>query len=162
MKIVVTADTHLPKKSRGLPEELRIDLLKSDLIIHAGDFQTIEIYQQLKDFGELIAVAGNVDHPDLKELLPQKMIIEKKGLKIGLVHGDGAGKTTEKRALETFQHDDVGVIIFGHSHIPFSRYQNGIFLFNPGSPTDKRKLPYFSHGILTIGDSWKIEHKFYV
>ncbi|MFP3472622.1 metallophosphoesterase family protein, partial [Micrococcus sp. SIMBA_144] len=71
------------------------------------------------------------------------------------------GKTTEKRALEAFEGEDVDVIIFGHSHIPFSRFMKGILLFNPGSPTDKRKLPYYSHGVLTIEETWKIEHVFY-
>ncbi|WP_044336644.1 metallophosphoesterase family protein [Rossellomorea aquimaris] len=161
MKIIVVSDTHMPKIRRGLPEILKEDLKKSDLIIHAGDFQTLDVYNEFMEYGELVAVVGNVDDPDLQALLPQKRIIMKKGLKIGVVHGDGMGKTTEKRALEAFQPDEVDLIIFGHSHIPYSRYMKGVFLFNPGSPTDKRKLPYFSHGVLTIEDTWKIEHKFY-
>ncbi|RBO99681.1 metallophosphoesterase [Rossellomorea aquimaris] len=161
MKIIVVSDTHMPKKRRGLPEILKEDLRKSDLIIHAGDFQTLDVYKEFMGYGELIAVVGNVDDPDLQEVLPQKRIIMKKGLKIGVVHGDGKGKTTEKRALEAFESDEVDLIVFGHSHIPYSRYMKGRLLFNPGSPTDKRKLPYFSHGVLTIEDTWRIEHKFY-
>jgi uncharacterized protein len=161
MKIIVVSDTHMPKKRRGLPEILKEDLMSSDLIIHAGDFQTLDAYREFMEYGELIAVVGNGDNADLQALLPPKRIIKKKGLKIGVVHGHGKGKTTEKRALEAFESDDVDLIVFGHSHIPYSRYMKGRLLFNPGSPTDKRKLPYFSHGVLTIEDTWKIEHKFY-
>ncbi len=161
MKIVIVSDTHMPRKGRELPEALIEDLKSSDLIIHGGDFQTIEMYKEFMVYGELIAVAGNVDSEELHTLLPKKRVIEKMGLKIGVIHGDGTGKTTEKRALEAFEDDEVDVIIFGHSHIPYSRYMKGVFLFNPGSPTDKRKLPYYSHGVLTIGDTWKCEHIFY-
>lgn len=161
MKIVIVSDTHMPRKGRGLPEPLRNDLMDSDLIIHVGDFQTFDVYEEFKKYGELIAVVGNVDRVELQSMLPKRRIIEKKGLKIGIVHGDGKGKTTEKRALEAFEDEDVDIIIFGHSHIPFSRFMKGILLFNPGSPTDKRKLPYYSHGILTIEKTWKIEHIFY-
>ncbi|MGM0827917.1 MAG: metallophosphoesterase family protein [Bacillota bacterium] len=161
MKIIVVSDTHMPKKRRGLPEILKDDLRKSDLIIHAGDFQTLDVYREFMEYGELIAVVGNVDNSDLQAFLPKKRIIKKKGLKIGVMHGDGKAKTTEKRVLEAFESDEVDLIVFGHSHIPYSRYMKGRLLFNPGSPTDKRKLPYFSHGVLTIEDTWKIEHKFY-
>ena len=161
MKIVIVSDTHLPRKGRGLPAHLHKDLMESDLIIHAGDFQTSEVYKEFMGYGELIAVVGNVDCIDLQTLLPKKRIVETKGLKIGIVHGDGKGKTTEIRALEAFKEDEVDVIIFGHSHIPYSRFMKGVFLFNPGSPTDKRKLPFYSHGVLTIEDTWRIEHIFY-
>ncbi|CAN7364845.1 metallophosphoesterase family protein [Rossellomorea sp. LjRoot5] len=161
MKIVIVSDTHMPRKGRSLPDPLQKDLTDSDLIIHGGDFQTLDVFEAFKRYGELIAVSGNVDNVELQSLLPKRRIIEKKGLKIGIVHGDGKGKTTEKRALEAFDDVDVDVIIFGHSHIPYSRFMKGVLLFNPGSPTDKRKLPYYSHGVLTIGDTWKIEHIFY-
>lgn len=161
MKIVIVSDTHMPRKGRDLPFLLKKDLMESDLIIHGGDFHTVDVYKEFEEYGELIAVVGNVDRPELQSLLPKKRTIELMGMKIGLVHGDGKGKTTEKRVLEAFDEEQVDVIIFGHSHIPFSRYMKGALLFNPGSPTDKRKLPYYSHGILTIGDTWKIEHQFY-
>ncbi|MFI8687409.1 metallophosphoesterase family protein [Rossellomorea sp. NPDC077527] len=161
MKIVIVSDTHMPRKGRELPRTLQKDLLESHLIIHGGDFQTLDVYKEFARYGELIGVAGNVDSDELQSLLPKKRVFEVKGLKIGVTHGDGVGKTTEKRALEAFEEENVDVIIFGHSHIPFLRFMKGVLLFNPGSPTDKRKLPYYSHGILMIEDTWKIEHKFY-
>lgn len=72
MKIIVVSDTHMPKKRRGLPEILKEDLRNGNLIIHAGDFQTLDVYKEFMEYGELIAVVGNVDDPDLKEVLPKK------------------------------------------------------------------------------------------
>ncbi|WP_317949494.1 metallophosphoesterase family protein [Rossellomorea marisflavi] len=161
MKVVIVADTHFPKKGRDLPSPLLGDLKTADHIIHAGDFQTIEHYEAFKEYGQVTAVAGNVDDKSLKEILPEKTIITLKDLRIGVVHGDGTGKTTEKRARHAFEQEEVDLIIFGHSHIPYVRVDAGVLLFNPGSPTDKRKLSHHSHGVLEIDDVWSIKHIFY-
>ncbi|MBM7584160.1 putative phosphoesterase [Bacillus pakistanensis] len=143
------ADTHL-KKYSGLPQILEHHLNSADLILHAGDWQSIDVYEALCSFGIVEGVYGNVDGDEIKNLVPKKKIIESEGKRIGLVHGDGKGKTTEKRAQDSFIEGEVDLIIFGHSHIPYSRYSKGTLLFNPGSPTAKRKLPYYSFGIITI------------
>jgi uncharacterized protein len=163
MKITVLSDTHMPRRGKGFPEALVKDMEESELIIHAGDFQTSEIYNSLSEYGELTGVVGNVDGEELKRILPKKKILEVHGIKIGIVHGDGKGKTTEKRADEAFSNEDVDIIIFGHSHIPYLRYHQGVLLFNPGSPTDRRRQPAYSHGVLLIEDesSWTLQHKFY-
>lgn len=163
MKITILSDTHLPKKGKGFPDELISDLKVSEYIIHAGDFQTVDTYNRLMEFGEMTGVAGNVDDEELKEILPKKTKLVLNGMKIGIVHGDGSGKTTEKRAEEAFNANPVDLIVFGHSHIPYLRYHQGVVLFNPGSPTDKRRQPMYSHGVLTIEDEskWSIQHKFY-
>ncbi|MFD2680476.1 metallophosphoesterase family protein [Bacillus seohaeanensis] len=161
MKIVVLSDTHMPKKGKDFPEKLISDLKECNLIIHAGDWKTVDVYESIKKYGEVIGVIGNVDGEDLKELFPLKTTIEVNDLRIGVVHGHGKGKTTERRALEAFEGENVDIIVFGHSHIPFLRYMNGILLFNPGSPTDKRKMPYFSHGIIEINDDLEVRHVFY-
>jgi uncharacterized protein len=163
MKITVLSDTHMTRGGMKFPEVLVKDLEESELIIHAGDFQTVEIFNSLKEYGELTAVAGNVDEEELKQILPTKTTRVLHGINIGIVHGDGKGKTTEKRAEEAFSNEAVDLIIFGHSHIPYLRYHQGVLLFNPGSPADKRRQPAYSHGVLTIEDesSWSIHHKFY-
>ncbi|MCC3377775.1 metallophosphoesterase, partial [Cohnella sp. REN36] len=78
--------------------------------------------------------------------------------RIGLVHGDGKSKTTERRAVDAFAKEDVHIIIFGHSHIPLLRWHEGRLLFNPGSPTDKRRQPQFSYGILELGNEVNATH----
>ncbi|WP_160718900.1 metallophosphoesterase family protein [Bacillus sp. USDA818B3_A] len=161
MKIVIISDTHLPKRAKGLPARLTAELKDADLIIHAGDWQTIDVFHELHTYGKVEGVFGNVDDEEIKKHFPEKRIIELNGFKIGVTHGHGKGKTTEKRAILAFTEDEVDCIIFGHSHIPLKKYQNGLLLFNPGSPTDKRRQKMYSFGILQIGDTIEADHIFF-
>lgn len=151
MKIVVLSDTHIPKKAKGLPEALTPDLESADLILHAGDWQDLEVFSMLAAFSKVEGVHGNVDGPEVKNLFPEKKIIQAGKFRIGLVHGHGKGKTTERRAIEAFKGEEVDCIIFGHSHIPMQKYMDGILLLNPGSPTDKRRQKQFSYAVLEVG-----------
>lgn len=161
MKIVVISDTHMPKKAKQLPERLLIDLEDCDYIIHAGDWQTEELYNELKQYGPVIGVTGNVDDPELKSLLKTKEILRAGDFLIGIVHGHGTRKTTEKRALESFEDEEVDCIVYGHSHIPVLKEIDGVIVFNPGSPTDKRRQEEFSYGILTVGERIVAQHVFF-
>ncbi|MFG6146746.1 metallophosphoesterase family protein [Halobacillus sp. B23F22_1] len=161
MEIIVISDTHLPKKNRGLPPVLKDEMKKADLVIHAGDWQTPEVYEQIKQFGDLAGVYGNVDGDEIKALVPRREILHVKGFTIGIVHGHGEKKTTEQRVIEEFAEEEVDVIIFGHSHLPLLRFVKKTMLFNPGSATDKRRLPYYSYGKLTIEEDIYASHHFY-
>ncbi|MEI3612399.1 metallophosphoesterase family protein [Pseudogracilibacillus sp. SO30301A] len=153
MKIIVTSDTHLRGKIRVLPKELLSACEQADLIIHGGDWSENFVYKTLASFADVIGVHGNVDSDEVKKQFPERQLIEVKGFKIGVTHGHGEKKTSEKRALEVFETDDVDIIIFGHSHIPMMRYVGKVLLLNPGSPTYKRKLPYFSFAMLEIKEN---------
>jgi len=161
MKIIVLSDTHMPKKAKALPPRLLEELKGADLIIHAGDWQTVDVYNHLKTFAKVEGVFGNVDGEDIKEMFPEKRIVEAGNYKIGITHGHGTRKTTEKRAVQKFADEKVDCIIFGHSHIPIKKYDQGILLFNPGSPTDKRRQEKFSFGVINIGESLEAEHIFF-
>lgn len=161
MKIVVLSDTHMPKKAKHLPQRIIKDLETADYIIHAGDWQTVELFQELKQYAEVIGVTGNVDSPELKTVMSPKEILHAGDFKIGVVHGHGTGKTTEKRAVDAFLMDEVDCIVYGHSHIPVRKETNGLLLFNPGSPTDKRRQKEFSYGILTIRGKIEAEHVYF-
>lgn len=160
MKIIVLSDTHIPKKARQLPSRLVKELETADRIIHAGDWQTLAVYEELKQYAPVDGVYGNVDGEEIKQVMPDKKIMTISGFKIGIVHGHGEKKTTEKRALEAFE-EFLDCIIFGHSHIPYVKYAKKTLLFNPGSATDKRKSPFYSFGILTIDDELRTQHIFY-
>ncbi|WP_018924001.1 metallophosphoesterase family protein [Salsuginibacillus kocurii] len=160
MKWLVISDTHMPKRAKQFPDTLEDELKKVNHIIHAGDFQTMDVYEKLSQYGKLHGVYGNIDEEDLKEQLPAKKTLEIEGFRIGLVHGHGEKKTTEKRVLEAFD-EKMDIIIFGHSHMPLLRYVGKTLLFNPGSVTDKRKLPYYSFGRLHIGEELQAEHVFF-
>ncbi|MFE4525480.1 metallophosphoesterase family protein [Cytobacillus firmus] len=161
IKILILSDTHMPKKSKQLPGVLLNEMNGCDLIIHAGDWQSIELYEKLKKYAPVEGVYGNTDNDELRVILKEKILLEKKGFKIGVVHGHGKGKTTEKRSIEAFDDEEVDAIIFGHSHIPVKKRHNGIILFNPGSPTDKRRQPNYSFGILEITDELIFNHFFF-
>jgi uncharacterized protein len=161
MNIIVISDTHMPKRAKTLPEFLVAYLKTADLIIHAGDLQTNDIYQQLLKYAPVEGVIGNVDEEELVTILPFKKIIEINGVRIGITHGHGKGKTTEKRVLSVFEGENVDIIIFGHSHIPLKKEVDGKILFNPGSPTDKRKQARYSFGRIQLGENFTIEHIFF-
>jgi putative phosphoesterase len=99
MKIIVISDTHMPKRAKSLPNRLLEELKDADLIIHAGDWQTIDVYNQLTGFAKVEGVYGNVDDENIKEMFLEKRTVEVNGFKIGITHGHGTGKTTEKRAI---------------------------------------------------------------
>lgn len=161
MKIVVVSDTHMPTVAKKLPTKLIQDLKQADLIIHAGDWQTMAVYEQLSEFADVVGVTGNVDYPDIRGHFRKKEIVTVKGFKLGITHGDGYETTTEERALAMFANDHVDWIIFGHSHIPLLKRVDKVMLFNPGSATDKRRQPTYSYGILTVGKEIEAEHVFY-
>lgn len=161
MKIVVTSDTHIKEiqTKRKLPKQLIDECASANMIIHAGDFQSIEVYEELNRYAPVKGVYGNVDSEKTREKLPAKQIIHADLFKIGVVHGHGQYKTTEKRAIKAFEDvKDLDIIVFGHSHIAYMRYVGNTLLLNPGSPTDKRKSPYHSYAILHFnGESMSCE-----
>ncbi len=161
MEIIVLSDTHIPKRAKQLPETVKDACKQADLIIHAGDWQTEQVYNEIKSYGDLVGVTGNVDSPELKRLLNRKEIVSVEGFRIGIVHGHGKGGTTESRAAAAFAPDEVDCIVFGHSHIPVLNKRDGILLFNPGSPTDKRRQKQYSFGLITIGETIHARHVLY-
>lgn len=161
MNIIITADTHLPSGKRTLPKRLLKECETADLIIHAGDWKTMDVYETLSAYTDVKGVTGNVDEDNIRSILPEQERLEIAGFKIGIVHGHGEKQTTEKRALAAFAGEDMDVIIYGHSHIPHIRYFGKTLLINPGSPTDKRKLPYYSFAILKVTDILRAELVFF-
>jgi putative phosphoesterase len=121
-----------------------------DHIIHAGDIKSVNVIDTLKKIAPVTAVSGNLDSPELNNHLRKKEILSFHKYHIGVVHGDGQKGKTVARAINCFQSDTVDCIIFGHSHNPLIQYYGDTLLFNPGSPTLKRRNPYYSFGIIEI------------
>ena len=148
MRIAVLSDTHL-RVGKTLPSFVWEQLTQIDMIIHAGDLTHIGLLEELSTIAPVRAVRGNCDGWD--DSLPNRDIIECENIRIGLIHGDsGKGKSTQERAYLAFKDSSVDVIVFGHSHTPFMEWRDGILMFNPGSPTDKRRELQYSFGILDI------------
>lgn len=161
MKAGVLSDTHIPKRAKGLPEKVIQAFRNVDHIIHAGDITSPEVLSELERLAPVIAVSGNVDPEPLQKALGSKKIITLNGYTIGITHGHGSGGKTLDRAMKCFEKDDVDCIIFGHSHNPFCEYINGILMFNPGSPTDKRRNELYSFGILELEEEIKAKLIFF-
>ncbi|MGI2328589.1 metallophosphoesterase family protein [Planococcus sp. YIM B11945] len=160
-KIVIVSDTHIPMRAKKLPKPLVEACQSADFIIHAGDWQTLDVFYEFAAYAETDGVAGNVDPWDVLDRFGKKKTFTFGDVTIGVVHGDGIQKTTEQRAIDAFANDTVDIIVFGHSHTPVMREVDGVLLFNPGSPTDKRRQAQYSFGLLEIGDTWEIKHVFF-
>ena len=135
MNLIALSDTHL--KTGEIPLQLQKFLDKCDLIVHAGDFSTMEAYQSFNAYNKLKAVFGNDDVPELKRLLPKRLIFEVEGLKIGLVHEGGLSLIDTTAHNYLAKEMDVDILIFGHLHRPLIE-KNESMLVCPGSPTEPR------------------------
>jgi len=148
VRIGVISDTHIPQRAKTIPPIVYQLFSGVALILHAGDLTTDDVIVQLEAIAPVYAVHGNVDPPDLVRRLPKKREIHVGGVRIGLIHGDGPGRSTPERALAAFPGTDC--VVFGHSHIPVCRREGKTLLFNPGSATVKRREERCSVGILTV------------
>ena len=101
MNVVVISDTHMPGRARRLPRALVADLERADLIVHAGDFATVDTLDLLRGFAPVQGVYGNVDEPELRRVLPRRLRLQVEGRWIGVVHGDAPVLPTVKRATAT-------------------------------------------------------------
>ena len=144
--VAIIADTHMPRGQRRLPDACVRRIRAADLLIHAGDFSSVAAYEEFAAIGpELVAVHGNVDEPALRERLPERRVIELGGVEIGLIHDAGPARGRLTRMRRTFP--GAAVVVFGHSHIPLHEREADFEIFNPGSPTERRRAPRHTMGI---------------
>ena len=156
-EVVVLADTHIrPGGSRRLPDAVYTALEGADLILHAGDAVCRELLDELSGFAPTLAVLGNND-ATLLGAVPEDRLLTVEGVRIGMVHDSGASKGREGRMRRRFPTADV--VVFGHSHIPIdAEGLDGQRLFNPGSPTDRRRQPVHTYGRLVVDGGRLVEH----
>ena len=144
--IAIISDTHLPRGDRTLPTECLSRLRAADLIIHAGDLTAVSVLEQLRGIGDVAAVHGNVDEAAVRTLVPARLELPVGGVRLGVVHDAGPARGRLERLRRSFNRADA--VIFGHSHIPLLERDEatGFQIFNPGSPTDKRRQPRCTMG----------------
>jgi uncharacterized protein len=161
VRIGVVSDTHMYGRAKGLPSALLKGLQGVDMILHAGDWMEESVIDQFAAIAPVEGVAGNNDGESIVARLGYRKLLPLAGYLVGIVHGDG-GRSTPDTAYQSFSNDQVDVIVFGHSHVPYTEQRGSVLLFNPGSPTDKRRQPQYSYGILTLEEQGiRAEHHYY-
>jgi len=142
VRLLIIADTHVPKRARDLPDALWSEAEAADVVVHAGDWVSVDLLDALESRARrVIGVYGNNDGPELRARLPEIAYADLDGLALAVVHETGPSTGREARCGSRFP--AVDVLIFGHSHIPWdSTTPGGLRLLNPGSPTDRRRQPH--------------------
>jgi uncharacterized protein len=151
-RLLLLADTHLPRRARDLPEEVWQAVDEADLVVHAGDWVEVDLLDRLEARARrLVGVVGNNDHGVLRERLPEVARAEVDGVRLGVVHETGAAAGRDRRMSAL--HTGLDVLVFGHSHIPWdTTTESGLRLLNPGSPTDRRRQPHCTYMTVTAHD----------
>jgi putative phosphoesterase len=176
--VVVLADTHAPRRWRVCPPRVAEHLRTADRILHAGDVCTAAVLDELAEYAPVTAVLGNNDGPDVAEWGALRTAeLDLDGLKVNMVHDSGVAAGRLTRLTRRFPRADL--VVFGHSHIPLDQSAPrapggpnapsapggpnapsapgalnapGLRIFNPGSPTDRRRQPHGTLGLLQIQD----------
>jgi putative phosphoesterase len=150
MRVVVLSDTHAPRRWKSCPPRVAEQLRGADLILHAGDVCVPGVLDELAAYAPVHVVCGNNDGPGVVEWgAPETLTLDVGGLRVAMIHDSGQATGRTARLRRRFP--GAAVVVFGHSHIPMDVTGDGIRIFNPGSPTDRRRQP---HGTLGV---WQVE-----
>lgn len=156
MFVAVLSDTHAPRHWKVCPARVATHLRGADLILHAGDVCTAGVLDELSAFAPVRAVLGNNDGPDVAAWgAPETLELDLDGLRVAMIHDSGKADGRAARLRRRFP--DADLVVFGHSHIPMDVVGAGLRIFNPGSPTDRRRQPHGTMGTLRIEDGKLVE-----
>jgi putative phosphoesterase len=157
VKVIVLSDTHAPRRWRSCPPAVAEHLRGADLILHAGDVCTAGVLDELAAYAPVRVVRGNNDGPDVAAWgAPDTLELDLGGLRAAMIHDSGPAAGRPARMRRRFPGAEL--VVFGHSHIPLDsgsgpqRAGAGPRIFNPGSPTDRRRQPRGTIGVLHIQD----------
>ncbi|MGV0636184.1 metallophosphoesterase [Mycolicibacillus trivialis] len=145
MRLLLIADTHVPKRAKDLPVPVWDEVDRADVVLHAGDWIDTALLDAIESrAARLVGCWGNNDGPELRRRLPERAEVALAGVRFTVVHETGAAAGRDARMARTYP--DTDVLVFGHSHIPWdSTAETGLRLLNPGSPTDRRRQPHCTY-----------------
>jgi putative phosphoesterase len=156
VRVVVLSDTHAPRRWKSCPPRVAEYLRDADVILHGGDVCTAEVLDELAEFAPVHAVLGNNDGEDVAAWgAPETLELTLAGLRVAMIHD--SGQATGRTARMRRRFPDADLVVFGHSHIPMDRTGDEVRIFNPGSPTDRRRQPYGTLGLLDIADGHLVD-----
>ena len=156
MRVVLLSDTHAPRFWKGLPPAVAEHLVGADLVLHAGDVCVSSVLDELAAYAPVRVVQGNNDGPAVAGWGAEETWQgELDGLPVAMVHDAGPRQGRALRMHRRFP--EAELVVFGHSHIPLDESedfgdQGRVRIVNPGSPTDKRRQPFRTLGLLDVAD----------
>ena len=151
MRVGVVSDTHMAGGRRRLPEKCIEVLRGCDLIVHAGDIMSIDALAEIEAIGPPVrAVTGNMDGWELRARLPDEELLALDGARLAMIHDAGPSAGRLARMRRRFPEADA--VVFGHSHLPLHERDGDFQIFNPGSPTERRRAPHHSMGVALAAD----------
>jgi uncharacterized protein len=149
MRVAVISDTHMDGGRRRLPDHCAELIAASELVLHAGDIMSLAALAEIEAIGTpLRAITGNMDGWELRDRLPAELALELEGARLAMVHDAGPAAGRLARLRRRFPAADA--VVFGHSHLPLHERDGDFQIFNPGSPTERRRAPHHSMGLATI------------
>ncbi len=149
MQLAIISDTHLPRGARSIPEACLQRCRDADAILHAGDLVDLPALELLRSLGPPVhAIHGNVDSAAVRAVLPARLELELDGVRIGMTHIPGPARGRLDALRSEFPRCDA--VVFGHTHMPEHAELDGFQIFNPGSPTERRRAPAHTMGAATI------------
>lgn len=149
MQLAIISDTHLPSGARTIPHACLERCAAADAVLHAGDLADLSVLDVLRELGPPVhAIHGNVDSEAVRRLLPARSRLTFDDVRIGMTHSPGPASGRLARLRADFPNCDA--VIFGHTHMPQHDELDGFQIFNPGSPTERRRAPVHTMGIATI------------
>lgn len=144
-RIGILSDTH-----GKLREEVVAILRECDVILHAGDINTPQILESLREIAPVYAVRGNADKEWAADL-PKTLSKEVCGLRVFMVHnkkgipGDVSG---------------YDLAVYGHSHKYEEKGTGDCTFLNPGSCGPRRfSLPVTMAVVEVEGGSFRVAKK---
>jgi putative phosphoesterase len=148
LQLAIISDTHMPRGARALPGGCVERMRAADAILHAGDLVALEVLELLESLGPPVyAIHGNVDDPEVRIRLPAVRVVEAESARIVMTHDGGPADRRLEHLRRRFPGADA--VVFGHSHLPLHEHRDGFHIFNPGSPTERRRAPAHTMGIAT-------------
>jgi putative phosphoesterase len=123
----------------------------ADLVLHAGDFCTAEVLDEIETLGpQVVGVSGNMDTVEVRRRLPEQVEVGAGDVVVAMVHDAGQARGRLERLRARFPRADA--VVFGHSHMPLHERDGDFQIFNPGSPTERRKAPQHTMGLARVED----------
>lgn len=127
------SDTHVPSRAGCIPKEILQIFENVDYIIHAGDLVELSVIDELEQIAPVLAVHGNMDSQEVRELLPKLNSLKLFDWKIGVAHDPGL-LYGMGRMKEIIKQNGFSVFVSGHTHRSGIKWEDKTLYVNPGSP----------------------------